>query len=132
MDHTLSAEYNIITQSSDTDEVVVVNNNNNNYQSSIIKKIVIARRLGTRYVLPKTAAEIIKQTDFIPQCIHRVTSPLDYCNYQVSVWSDIGIIYQNNQNIYVNFSFQIFFFNFKKTKIIYIYVKSNNRMKLEQ
>lgn len=49
-----------------------------------------ARRLGANYRLPLTAAEILSQASFVPQCSHKVMPPCQYLTYEVSIWSDIG------------------------------------------
>lgn len=50
----------------------------------------IGRRLGTSYRVPRTAAQILSEIDFIPQCFHKVMPPRQYPHYEVSIWSDIG------------------------------------------
>lgn len=42
------------------------------------------------YRVPRTAAEILHESEFIPQCIHKVMNPRRFLTYEVSIWSDIG------------------------------------------
>lgn len=49
-----------------------------------------ARRLGHNYRVARKAAEILSQSDFAPQCFHKVLPPRQYPLYEVSIWSDIG------------------------------------------